>query len=311
MVYRDRRYPATAEALSASAIRPMFPSGRTLFRYFTAKEDLVLHRIADHNGEAAQAGLDRRDPVTGLNDHPEVLTFHRLVFTTPSLAGPPGRNPWPGKPLTTYIPRPPRTPTGHSRFWRGEPAMSPTPVRRMPALVSCSRPGRTGAPVLPAGAGCGIVRAMLSDGAQAEIPTDEQVAEHMLAFARIFVDGTTAEGRTFDWDAGSAQRLDGLCEAFLAGDPVPDSVQSMVLSMGAYLGELIVRHGGGRWAYDAQAGAAGIDLPFGQRCFPHNKVGKRLSRGPTHSLRLFYYIAVTGDLTLGTVTERPSPDAAG
>jgi hypothetical protein len=69
--------------------------------------DLVLHRIADHNGEAARvvrdrqpgvppltalhwhfrAGLDRYDPVTGLNDHPEVVAFHRLVFTTPSLAG--------------------------------------------------------------------------------------------------------------------------------------------------------------------------------------------------------------------------------
>jgi AcrR family transcriptional regulator len=79
----------------------------TLFRYFPAKEDLVLHRIADHNGEAARvvrarppgvsplaalhrhflAGLDRRDPVTGLNDHPEVLAFHEMVFTTPSLAG--------------------------------------------------------------------------------------------------------------------------------------------------------------------------------------------------------------------------------
>jgi hypothetical protein len=41
----------------------------------------------------------------------------------------------------------------------------------------------------------------------------------MLAFAQIFVDGTAAEGRTFDWQAGSAQWLDGLCEAFLAGDP--------------------------------------------------------------------------------------------
>ena len=79
----------------------------TLFRYFPAKEDLVLHRIADHNGEAARVvrdrapgvssltalhqhfrvGLDRREPVTGLNDHPVVLAFHRLVFTTPSLAG--------------------------------------------------------------------------------------------------------------------------------------------------------------------------------------------------------------------------------
>jgi AcrR family transcriptional regulator len=79
----------------------------TLFRYFPTKEDLVLHRFADHQGEAARvvrdrprgaspvtalhrhfrAGLDRYDPVTGLNDHPNVVAFHRLVFTTPSLAG--------------------------------------------------------------------------------------------------------------------------------------------------------------------------------------------------------------------------------
>lgn len=79
----------------------------TLFRYFATKEDLVLHRFADHNGEAARvvrdrepgvppltalhqhfrAGLDRYEPVTGLNDHPNVVAFHRLVFSTPSLAG--------------------------------------------------------------------------------------------------------------------------------------------------------------------------------------------------------------------------------
>ncbi|MEV6845540.1 TetR family transcriptional regulator [Actinoplanes sp. NPDC051411] len=77
----------------------------TLFRYFPSKEDLVLHRFADHQGEAARivssektepiaalhehfrAGLDAFDPVTGLNDHPAVVAFHRLVFGTPSLAG--------------------------------------------------------------------------------------------------------------------------------------------------------------------------------------------------------------------------------
>jgi AcrR family transcriptional regulator len=79
----------------------------TLFRYFPTKEDLVLHRFADHNGEAARvvsgrgpdlspitalhrhfrAGLDNFEPVTGLNDHPEVVAFHRLVFATASLAG--------------------------------------------------------------------------------------------------------------------------------------------------------------------------------------------------------------------------------
>ena len=79
----------------------------TLFRYFPTKEDLLLHRFADHHGEAARvvrdrqpgiepitalhrhfrSGLDRFEPVTGLNDHPEVVAFHRLVFATPSLVG--------------------------------------------------------------------------------------------------------------------------------------------------------------------------------------------------------------------------------
>jgi AcrR family transcriptional regulator len=95
------RVSVTDIAAAAEVSKP------TLFRYFASKEDLVLHRFADHQGEAARvvrgrkpgvqpltalhqhfrAGLDRYDPVTGLNDHPEVLAFHRLVFTTPSLAG--------------------------------------------------------------------------------------------------------------------------------------------------------------------------------------------------------------------------------
>lgn len=76
----------------------------TLFRYFGSKEDLALHRIADHAGEPARVvaaapgkplealrrhfldGLDRRDPVTGLNDDPVVLAYHDMVFSTPSLS---------------------------------------------------------------------------------------------------------------------------------------------------------------------------------------------------------------------------------
>jgi AcrR family transcriptional regulator len=80
-------------------------SKATLFRYFPTKEDLVLHRFADHLGEAARvvrarppgltptaalrdhflAGLAARDPITGLNDHPEVLAFQQLLSETPTL----------------------------------------------------------------------------------------------------------------------------------------------------------------------------------------------------------------------------------
>ncbi|WP_030227000.1 TetR/AcrR family transcriptional regulator [Streptomyces sp. NRRL WC-3626] len=121
---RARKRERTRDAIGAAAVSLFLEHGfdrvsvndvaaaaevskPTLFRYFPTKEDLVLHRFADHQGEAARvvrhresgaepldalhrhfrAGLDRYDPVTGLNDHPEVVAFHRLVFTTPSLAG--------------------------------------------------------------------------------------------------------------------------------------------------------------------------------------------------------------------------------
>lgn len=121
---RERKKQRTHDALSAAAIVLFLERGfdnvsvaevaaaaevskPTLFAYFPTKEDLVLHRIADHDGEAARvvrarppgtapllaleehllAGLARQDPVTGLNDHPEVLAFHGMVFATPSLAG--------------------------------------------------------------------------------------------------------------------------------------------------------------------------------------------------------------------------------
>ncbi|NEC90997.1 TetR family transcriptional regulator [Streptomyces sp. SID12501] len=93
---------SVAEVAAAAGI-----SKPTLFRYFPAKEDLVLHRFADHEDEAARVvraagtgaeaspldalrrhfldGLSREDPVTGLNGSPAVLAFHRLLYGTASL----------------------------------------------------------------------------------------------------------------------------------------------------------------------------------------------------------------------------------
>ncbi len=98
-LFLQRGFDAVSVAEVAAAAEISKP---TLFRYFPAKEDLVLYRIADHEGEAARVagegptpvealrrhfleGLRRRDPVTGLSDDPEVLAFHSLLYGTPAL----------------------------------------------------------------------------------------------------------------------------------------------------------------------------------------------------------------------------------
>ncbi|MEU0205161.1 TetR family transcriptional regulator [Streptomyces canus] len=99
-LFLEKGFDAVSVAEIAAAAEISKP---TLFRYFPAKEDLVLHRIADHEDEAARVvvqsdeaplvalrrhfleGLERDDPVTGLNDHPQVLAFHSLLYGTPAL----------------------------------------------------------------------------------------------------------------------------------------------------------------------------------------------------------------------------------
>jgi AcrR family transcriptional regulator len=121
---RERKRLRTHAAISDSAIELFLKHGfdqvsvaqvaeaaevsrRTLFAYFPAKEDLVVHRFADHETESARVvrerpadstplqalrdhyldGLARRDPITGLNDHPHILALSRMVLETPALVG--------------------------------------------------------------------------------------------------------------------------------------------------------------------------------------------------------------------------------
>jgi AcrR family transcriptional regulator len=111
-LFLEKGFDAVSVAEIAAAAEISKP---TLFRYFPTKEDLVLHRIADHEQEAARVvtegegmgagtgegageraplralrrhfldGLRRCDPVTGLNDDPRVLAYHALLYGTPSL----------------------------------------------------------------------------------------------------------------------------------------------------------------------------------------------------------------------------------
>nr|WP_095871273.1 TetR family transcriptional regulator [Streptomyces sp. TLI_235] len=119
---RERKKQRTRAAISDAAITLFLEHGfnqvsvaqvaeaaevskRTLFAYFPTKEDLVVHRLADHEAEAARVvrsrppgatplaalrehfltGLRERDPITGLNDHPQVLRLTRMILDAPAL----------------------------------------------------------------------------------------------------------------------------------------------------------------------------------------------------------------------------------
>ncbi|MET9610470.1 TetR family transcriptional regulator [Streptomyces sp. NPDC006512] len=101
-LFLERGFDAVSVADVAAAAEVSKP---TLFRYFPSKEDLVLDRFADHQDEAARivrerapgrtpvgavhdhflAALAERDPITGLCDHPNVVAFQGLMYSTASL----------------------------------------------------------------------------------------------------------------------------------------------------------------------------------------------------------------------------------
>ncbi|MFF3014494.1 TetR/AcrR family transcriptional regulator [Streptomyces sp. NPDC057939] len=101
-LFLERGFDAVSVADVAAAAEVSKP---TLFRYFPSKEDLVLDRFADHQDEAARvvrerpagrspvgairdhfvAALAERDPITGLCDHPNVLAFQGLLYSTAGL----------------------------------------------------------------------------------------------------------------------------------------------------------------------------------------------------------------------------------
>ncbi|MFI9832517.1 TetR/AcrR family transcriptional regulator [Streptomyces sp. NPDC051913] len=99
-LFLEKGYDAVSVAEIAAAAEISKP---TLFRYFPAKEDLVFHRIADHEDEAARVvregrgapleslrqnfleGVAQADPITGVSDHPAVRAFYELLYGTPAL----------------------------------------------------------------------------------------------------------------------------------------------------------------------------------------------------------------------------------
>ncbi|MGI5128707.1 TetR/AcrR family transcriptional regulator [Pseudonocardia sp. CA-107938] len=120
---RERKKQRTREAIADAAIAMFLEHGfdavscaavaaraevskPTLFKHFPTKEDLVVHRIADHEDELARvvreraagesplaalcrhylAGLAAGDAITGLTDAPQVRALYRMMQAAPTLS---------------------------------------------------------------------------------------------------------------------------------------------------------------------------------------------------------------------------------
>ena len=137
-------------------------------------------------------------------------------------------------------------------------------------------------------------------------PSDAETAEYARELAELFVEHTREDGYAFDWDPALIHHLDKYCGEFAAQKPPQEILDSVIISAGAYFGEMIVRNGEGVWAYDVEQSAACVDMPNG-RNWPQNKVAKRILQGPQHDLAAFYKYVTTGATPVGVTTRVIKP----
>ena len=128
-------------------------------------------------------------------------------------------------------------------------------------------------------------------------PSAENAAE-IAALVIPFVEQNY--GVRLDYSAESLRTLDRVIDD-LRRDQRFEALQPLLFSMGCYVGEVLVRHAGGRWRSTDELGMGkvasspiAIEMPDGRGCNPVGRVYKRFQRGREDSLASFYQ-AMTGE----------------
>jgi hypothetical protein len=121
----------------------------------------------------------------------------------------------------------------------------------------------------------------------------------MARWSEVFRQAWNAAGFTFDYGREDATRLDAFLDEWLEIGPNKDDRETMANTSGAYLGELLIRHGNGRWVWADWDGPA-VELPNGLVANPHGKVSRRFDEGPKHNIHAFYHYALSREMLPGT-----------
>ncbi len=109
------------------------------------------------------------------------------------------------------------------------------------------------------------------------------------------------QGFRLDYSLASAARVDKLLDVFRDAGHTRETFGNALFGIGAYIGQLIVIHGGAVWVNTSDVGydVTAFGSPFvlslaagGVICNPIGKVYKRFENGEEDSLELFVHIMV-------------------
>ena len=127
------------------------------------------------------------------------------------------------------------------------------------------------------------------------------IPENALAYAGKAVDAVKhIDERDLDYSPASLEIVDSILARFHR-DKVPvEQIGATLFAFGCYVGEVFVRHFGGKWLKEEDTemkGLAGffivVELPNGKICNPIGKVFKRVRDGDAESLPYFYHVFTT------------------
>ena len=127
-------------------------------------------------------------------------------------------------------------------------------------------------------------------------PSAENAAE-IAALVVPFVEQNY--GLRLDYGAESLRTLDRIIDD-LRRDQRFEALQTLLFSMGCYVGEVLVRQAGARWRSTQELGMGtvtsspiAVEMPDGRGCNPVGKVYRRFQKGREDSLSAFF-AAMTG-----------------
>ena len=122
-------------------------------------------------------------------------------------------------------------------------------------------------------------------------------ASAMRAYTSAFVTRLTARNRLpLDYSVASLRLVDLVVDGLRRDQPRRDQVDGILLGLGAYTGEVIVRRAGGVWVdFDAAQRelfrqAVGVRMPDGRVWNPLGKVVNRFESGPEESVQRLYLL---------------------